>query len=519
METTDINQSILIVTGMHRSGTSLTTSLLQSAGVDVGQRLIGATHGNIKGHFENIDFVDFHHEVLQSQGINNSGWTIQDKIEVDEEYVAAAKEIVTKNALGSTWGWKDPRTTLFLDFWANLLPTANFILVFRSPWEVADSLYRRAMSFDEIFLAHPDFAIKVWMHYNKQILDFHQKFPDRCLLMSIYQITNQTSLFLDLIDKKFGIRLTSPASDIYDRSLLNTQFPNLHRPTLVGHYFPEALEIYRELLTREPWNSDVPDLALLDDTKATPYKIWAFHDWLSVRRLESQNKDLKNGLQQSQSELQNAQTELEHLKSQFHHSQTELEHLKVQLHHSQTELQQSQTQFQHTHTELQQFKDQFQHTHFELQQSKTDLQQLQVRLQETQAESEQTHQQLSQTQLEFLQSQSHLDESRSQLQQTQSQLNQTQFQLTQTQVELEQTRTELNQLYGQLQQTQSELKETQARAEQLHTELKDTQLQLQSVQAQLQNCQITVTAMETSKFWKLRRVWFQIRGALGVKGN
>lgn len=498
MENNDTNRFILIVTGMHRSGTSLTTSLLQSAGVDVGQRLIGATHGNIKGHFENIDFVDFHHEVLQSQGINNSGWTVQDGIEVDEQYIASATEIVTKNASNSIWGWKDPRTTLFLDFWANLLPEANFILVFRSPWEVVDSLYRRAMKFDEIFFDHPDFAVKVWMHYNKKILDFHQKFPDRCLLMSIYQITNKTSLFLDLIDKKFGVRLTAPANDIYDRTLLNTQFPNLHRPNLVGHYFPEALEIYRELLTREAWNLDVPDLAVLDGTKASPYRIWAFHDWLGIRRLESQNKDLQQELQQTQTQVQHLQTELSQLQTQFHHTHTEL--------------QQSQTQFHHKHTELQEFKAQFLHSQTELQQSRTDLQQLQIRLHETQVESEQTHHQLSQTQMNFLQSQSHLE-------QTQTQLSQTQAELEQARVELEQTRAELQQLHTQLQHTQTALENTQLKTDQLQTELETTRSQLQAAQTQLQNYQVTVAAMEASKFWKLRQVWFRIRGAFGVKGN
>jgi hypothetical protein len=51
--------SILIVVGMHRSGTSLTTSLLQGAGLHIGRRMMPPSEGNIKGYFENLDFYKF----------------------------------------------------------------------------------------------------------------------------------------------------------------------------------------------------------------------------------------------------------------------------------------------------------------------------------------------------------------------------------------------------------------------------------------------------------------------------
>ncbi|MEY2858272.1 MAG: hypothetical protein RLZZ74_2584, partial [Cyanobacteriota bacterium] len=46
--------SVMIITGMHRSGTSLTASLLQSAGVNLGDRLMSEDRGNSKGHFEDL---------------------------------------------------------------------------------------------------------------------------------------------------------------------------------------------------------------------------------------------------------------------------------------------------------------------------------------------------------------------------------------------------------------------------------------------------------------------------------
>ena len=157
---------------MHRSGSSLTASLLQSAGLHIGRQLLGSDSVNIKGHFENIDFYEFHKAVLRSQAIIDHGWTLQEKINVEDRFVEQAKEIVAKNSLSSVWGWKEPRTTLFLDFWSELLPEAKFLLIYRSPWEVVDSLYRRG---DHTFQDQPEFALKVWYHYNRIIIDFYQQ--------------------------------------------------------------------------------------------------------------------------------------------------------------------------------------------------------------------------------------------------------------------------------------------------------------------------------------------------------
>ena len=68
----NIGTSVIAVTGMHRSGTSLVASLLQSAGINIGQRLMNAGEGNVKGHFEDLDLVEFHESILKSPGFSNT---------------------------------------------------------------------------------------------------------------------------------------------------------------------------------------------------------------------------------------------------------------------------------------------------------------------------------------------------------------------------------------------------------------------------------------------------------------
>ncbi len=300
-------QSMLILTGMPRSGTSFTASLLQEAGLNIGQKLMPPGHGNVKGFFEDLDFVHFHETVLRSQGIHHVGWTLQQDITVDEPFVQMAKETVERNASPQLWGWKDPRTTLFLDFWANLLPQANFLFIFRAPWEVVDSIYRRG---DELFVENPAFALQIWMHYNQKLLTFYNQFPHRCLLVNVASISKQAPEFVGAINTKFNTQLVIPPSHIFEQSLLQTKVSTTYRPALINHYYPQALQIYQELIAREVQLSENSDQSWQHKLDTIPSGAWAFQDWIRLRRLERKVKTLQSELDQAKSQLQQTQARL-----------------------------------------------------------------------------------------------------------------------------------------------------------------------------------------------------------------
>lgn len=400
-----MKESILIVTGMHRSGTSLTASLLQSAGLDVGERLMGVDKGNDKGHFENLDFVELHQNILSSIETSIAGWTLENKIYPPQEYVEKAKELVAKNSLKDIWGWKDPRTTLFLDFWADLLPEANFLFVYRSPSEVVDSLYRRG---DEIFYENPTFPIELWMHYNKNILDFYHKHSDKCLILNIDSITKDPKVLLKAIEKKFNIVLKHLNETIYEEKLLKSL--NKRHSNPIRYFYPEAFEIYSELQKKDYIANDAhlyPFNVDFDSVK----KIY-FKNWLEFRWKETK-------LEQSQSQLQEKQAELELSQKEIVQIQTELEQSRSQIEDKQAQLKKSQSQ---------------------------------------------------------------IEDKQAQLELSQSELQQSQKQLQQSQLELQQIQTQLHQAHLQLQQSQT-----------------------------------LIAAIQTSKFWQLRRVWFKFRNAVGIK--
>ncbi|MGB3405651.1 MAG: sulfotransferase, partial [Microcoleaceae cyanobacterium] len=346
MESTQ-NSSILIIAGMHRSGTSLTASILQSAGLHIGRKLLDQSHGASERNFENLDFFEFHKAVLRSQGVNEDGWTLQETIEVEDRFVEEAKELVAKNAVSAVWGWKEPRTTLFLKFWANLLPEAKFLLLYRFPWEVVDSLYRRG---DPIFKSQPDLAVKIWLHYNQKLLNLHNKYSERCFLVDLHIFLNHLDTVTSAINQKLQLNLATPSSTLYKPSQIHKQSIEGHRASLIAYYFPEAIEMYRELEARAWQVNDTPDFSWIEQLKNTPYRTWAFQDWIQLGNWEGEKSKLQQELESSRSQLQQNQAELESNRSQLQQTQTELEQSRSQLQQNQAELELNRSQLQQTQT-------------------------------------------------------------------------------------------------------------------------------------------------------------------------
>lgn len=264
----------LIVCGMHRSGTSLLASLLEAAGLHLGDELLAASAGNPCGHFEDTGILEFHRTVLVANGIVSEGYTTQSGIAVPDAMCHEAAELVAARAChGRAWGWKDPRTTLFLDFWSELLPEARYLFVFRRPWEVVDSLYRRN---ETTFRCNPAFAIDVWTHYNRLLLDFARRNPETTIVCETTQIITGTECLFDTLAARFGLTLGPPAAR-YDATLYHED-RSRSLPALLAVACPTAYDLYLEL--RELAGSASP---LPDDRSAGPgpndLRGHVFHQW------------------------------------------------------------------------------------------------------------------------------------------------------------------------------------------------------------------------------------------------
>jgi hypothetical protein len=256
----------IIITGMHRSGTSLTGSLVQRAGIHIGEKLLAGDSANPRGYFEDPDFYEFHDHLLHERGQTylhiDSDFTL-DPTAADTQH---ARRLIGERFHRPLWGWKDPRTSLFLDFWNQLLPDARFVFVYRHPVEVLLSLLRRGE-----FRSHPSFmaALGAWHKYNSNILAFCSRYPDRSLLVHIDGVTTQPSRFFQLLQEKLQLDsrpdLETFGQIYHSNELQKTPFPP-ELTTTLAKLFPGLLELYRQINLR----AELPDDEIRTDSTASP---------------------------------------------------------------------------------------------------------------------------------------------------------------------------------------------------------------------------------------------------------
>ncbi len=145
-------KAVVLVLGMHRSGTSSLAGTLVKLGARAPKTLLQGHSDNERGHFESVALMHLNNAILASAGSSWDDWRafnphwsrsaeaedFQEKaIAALEEEFGAARLIVVK----------DPRICRMTVFWARVFQRAGYavhvILPVRSPLEVASSLRLR----------------------------------------------------------------------------------------------------------------------------------------------------------------------------------------------------------------------------------------------------------------------------------------------------------------------------------------------------------------------------------------
>lgn len=164
----------VIVLGMHRSGTSLLTGLLEAAGLYLGEANNSAPY-NRKGNKENEVIRDLNDALLAKGG---AAWNAppEGQLRWDRSDREQAKTLIRPYLdANRPWGFKDPRTLWTVGGWLRLLPVSRLIGVFRHPSLVVRSLVIRTGDL-AISEGH---ALNLWCAYNRELLRLHDahRFP------------------------------------------------------------------------------------------------------------------------------------------------------------------------------------------------------------------------------------------------------------------------------------------------------------------------------------------------------
>jgi hypothetical protein len=152
--------AVVCTLGMHRSGTSLVSRMLNLLGVHLGpdEPISRTGTDNPKGYWEHDSIVAINDEILARFGGRwdepprlPSAWPREARLEDLRE--KARRLLAADFAAAPLWGWKDPRTCLTLPFWQDVVGPMRYVLCVRNPLAVVGSLSRRnAMSSEKVDL-------------------------------------------------------------------------------------------------------------------------------------------------------------------------------------------------------------------------------------------------------------------------------------------------------------------------------------------------------------------------------
>ncbi|CAM3307764.1 tetratricopeptide repeat protein [Rhodothermus bifroesti] len=208
------SSQVVIILGMHRSGTSTISRILNLLGVYLGEAedFLKPAPDNPKGFWENKFFVEVNDEILRRLGspadkeytwseppIFYEGWERSNKF---RDLKFRVIEFINKNmSKYKIWGWKDPRTCLTLPFWKDVIPNdkIKYVVCLRNPLSVAKSLQKR----NNFPLEK---GLKLWFKYNMLILKNIRSSPK--IIVNYEDVLNDKhrNIQIEKIKKFIGIK-------------------------------------------------------------------------------------------------------------------------------------------------------------------------------------------------------------------------------------------------------------------------------------------------------------------------
>jgi hypothetical protein len=197
-------QAILVL-GMHRSGTSALTGVINALGAAGPKTPMVPTIDNPRGYFESIALANAHDALLASAGSRWHDWR-----QIDAQWLCSTAAVEyrqrIKDLLLSEYGdhplivIKDPRICRFVPFMSAILAELNIspvaILPIRNPLEVAYSLKRR-----DSFLQPK--SILLWLRHMLDA-EFHSRQMPRCFVL-YEEFLRDWQYYLDGVGRKIGV--------------------------------------------------------------------------------------------------------------------------------------------------------------------------------------------------------------------------------------------------------------------------------------------------------------------------
>lgn len=182
-----LNSAPIIVLGMHRSGTTMISKLLDSSGVFMGARLSGNHEPRVFQDANRQIFDYFQASWIAAERLPSpfslmsgfDGLAADIALRLIEEIPSSFCNTLQDNPV--SWGFKDPRTSVTAGLYLRLFPDAKALYIHRSCEDVASSILKRELKIRKKYPLGADVtldspsdtllrAAKAWEVYNERAL-------------------------------------------------------------------------------------------------------------------------------------------------------------------------------------------------------------------------------------------------------------------------------------------------------------------------------------------------------------
>lgn len=319
------SKKLIVVIGMHRSGTSAMTRGLELLGVGLGTSLHPAAADNPKGFWEDTECLEINEELLAYFGsaydqLAHNWETSTQTSELSRLKLKASQLVSRKLEENTVWGFKDPRTSRLLPFWQEVFRSVgcdvSYLIALRNPVSVVDSLQKRNSTPAEktyfLWLQHMLPALRLTEGSRRVVVDYDafmdepfaqmKRVADHFEMPIVDQNSAEAQSFeLEFLDKGLRhsryndaqLKMDSRAPDIVFSTYL--LFLKLSRDELILDA-AEAKKLISEL--HADLNSYLPIIDLINSLELDRKKLWS-----NVTHLEALTDSLSSEVVELSDEL------------------------------------------------------------------------------------------------------------------------------------------------------------------------------------------------------------------------
>lgn len=216
---------IYLVLGMHKSGTTMVSQLMQDSGIDMGVVDRGEISYDEGEKFEDPWVSLITKAVLRVPWRHNSLELPDVKaIKADERLREVARRYVRERSRAyGDWGFKEPRASLVYDFWREILPEHKVVFVLRRPEEIWVRYMRRFRWYRPIKrLKRGIRALRTWCFYNERLLETLERNGADYMIVLFNELVRDNQEF-ERLENFVGRQLVdSRKSDLYRNRSMKT---------------------------------------------------------------------------------------------------------------------------------------------------------------------------------------------------------------------------------------------------------------------------------------------------------